>query len=321
MAIRFSISVLAITLMFFAFSAHAEINSSDIVLDISPNYPAPNQSVTATLTSFVTDINKAYISWSVNGKEALSGVGKKTFSFSAGGVNTTSTLEANIQTFNGPSVVKRAGLAPAGLDLLWQAPDSYAPPFYKGKIFAGTEGTFKVVAMPNLATNSANLTYVWTKDNNGAPDSSGWGKNYFIFKNNYLEKDNTVGVAISDVSGNTNATGTITLQTVPPTILFYKKDPTLGIKYEQAIENGSNINKNGETLVAEPYFFSTKNINSTDLTFDWSINGQTISTPSPKNILSIKPSGGKAGQAFIKVGINNARTLFQNLEKQINVSF
>ena len=74
-------------------------------------------------------------------------------------------------------------------------------------------------------------------------------------------------------------------------------------------------------MVVEPYFFSPKNINASELTFDWSLNGEKIQTPSPKNILSIKPEAGQSGSATIKIDINNINTLFQSLSKQISVSF
>ena len=159
------------------------------------------------------------------------------------------------------------------------------------------------------------------KDDKVQSNSSGWGKSSFIFQNSYLDRDNTVEVAVSDIFGNTNASGRITLNTTNPKILFYKNDPRLGIKWETALSNGFMINKDGEILVVEPYFFSPKNINASELTFDWSLNREKISTPSPKNILSIKPEAGQSGSATIKIDINNINTLFQSLSKQIQVSF
>lgn len=323
MKIRVLILVFALS---FAFFAQAQVRSTDITLEISPQYPMPNQSVLATLGSYSTDLNKAQISWSKNGVLSSQAVGKKTFSFNMGPLGSSLAIEARIETPDGQSVVKTIVVSPAEVDMLYEAYDVYTPPFYRGRALVPTEGTFKVVAMPNLMTafgkaSAANLSYNWTMDNNPEPDSSGWGKNYLLVKNSYLDRSNDVEVTASDALGSTNATGSISLKTDNPKIIFYRYDPAFGVKYEQAIADGFVISQAGETLVAEPYFFSPKNINSPDLSINWSLNGENIETPSPKNILSIKPDAGQSGVAIIKVAVNNTKTLFQSLEKQINVAF
>jgi hypothetical protein len=166
-----------------------------------------------------------------------------------------------------------------------------------------------------------NLSYTWKADGKIQSNSSGWGKNYFILQNSYLDKDNTAEVKISDILGSKNASGRITLNTINPKILFYENDPAFGTKWEKALNNGFSVDSKGMTIVVEPYFFSPKNINSSELTFDWSINGSKTETPNPKNILSIKPEEGQTGSATIKININNISTLFQSMKKELNVSF
>lgn len=323
---KVSISIIAVLFALFAFTAHAQVRDTDISLDISPQYPAPDQSVTATLSSFSTDLDKANISWSLNGQEKSVDVGKKSLSFEMGTVGQSTTIQARIDTVDGQSLIKNIVVTPAEVDMLWQGDDAYTPPFYKGKTLVPEEGTFKVVAMPNLVTSYGrvdpeNLSYAWIQDENNQPDASGWGKNYFTFKNSYLDKDNVVTVTASDISGTTSAQGTITLNTVSPEILFYRNDPKLGTDYSTTIADGYNLNNNGETFVVEPYFFEPKDITSPDLSFNWSINDTDTDTPTPKNILSIKPNPGQSGTAKIAVTITNTATLFQTLEKDITVNF
>ena len=38
--------------------------------------------------------------------------------------------------------------------LLWQANDSYVPPFYKGKALPGADTKIKIVAMPEIRSGS-----------------------------------------------------------------------------------------------------------------------------------------------------------------------
>ncbi|MCX6751262.1 MAG: hypothetical protein NT161_00630 [Candidatus Nomurabacteria bacterium] len=323
---KYTILILILIVAFAGFFAHAQVRDTDIVLSISPQYPNPNQNVNATLSSHTINLDKANISWSVNDQEKSVGVGKKSFSFTMGAIGSPTTLSATIDTIDGQSISKTTTITPAGVDMLWEAYDAYVPPFYKGKALAPSQGQFKVVAVPNLVNQSGkvnmnNLSYSWTKDDNVQSNSSGWGKSSFIFQNSYLDRDNTVEVKVSDISGGTNASGRITLNTTTPKILFYENNPQLGVKWETALSNGFLVNTNGTTVNVEPYFFSPKDISSSELTFDWSLNGEKISTPSPKNILSIKPEAGQSGSATIKIDINNVNTLFQSLSKQLNVQF
>lgn len=323
--IKKSIIIAIIFFGTFCGTVYAQIQDTDIILNINPVYPTPNQSVKATLSSYAANLDKANISWSINGKEMLTGIGKKTFSFTMGDID-SSFLEARINTLDGGNVLKTITLTPTEIDMLWEAPDSYTPPFYRGKALVPSQGTFKVVAIPNLMTssgksNASNLSYTWTKDDNGQPNASGWGKSYFTFKNSYLDVNNIVEVAVSDITGSANTSGKITLQTTKPKIIFYRKDLSLGTQWEKSLNNGISITKKGEVLVVEPYFFAPKNISSSDLIFNWFFNGKKTQTPDPKNILSIKPEGNQSGRAKIKVSINNAQTLFQKLEKEIEINF
>ena len=306
--------------LFFAFSAYAQVQGADIVLDINPKYPKTNEEVKASVATFSTDLNKAKISWKLNGQLSIEAVGKKDFSFTTASTGLQTVLEVEIQTSDGSFINKKMIITPSDIDMLWEAPDSYTPLFYKGKALNTSEGTLKVVALAN-SRDSAGLSYNWRLDDTNKPDSSGYKKNYYTFKNSFLDKENTVEVTTSNLAGNNNAQGKITIKPVKPKIVFYQKDPNLGIRYEKAIDNNFTINPNGEIFVAEPYFFSPKNINSSDLEFKWSLGNSEIDTPSPKNELGIRPEQGQTGQSSVKLAISNIKKMFLNAEKQIQVSF
>ncbi|MDO8658965.1 MAG: hypothetical protein Q7K54_00015 [Candidatus Parcubacteria bacterium] len=323
---RYLILILILSATFFGSSVSAQVRSTDIVLSLSPEFPNPNQNVTATIASFSTNLDKAYVSWSVNNEESSSGIGKKVFLFTTKDSNSPLSITANINTIDGQSIQKTITITPTDVDMLWEASDSYVPPFYKGKALVGSQGIFKIVAMPNLISqgqqvNMNNLSYVWTKDGDIQPNASGWGKSAFTLQNSYLDKVNEVKVTISDIAGSTTTSGTTQLFTSNPKIVFYENDFLLGTKWEKALTNGFQISPNGSTLVAEPYFFSPQNISSSNLTLEWSLNREEIKTPNPKNSLSVKPDAGQKGSALIKVVVNNIRTLFQSAEKEINVQF
>jgi hypothetical protein len=120
--------------------ALAQVQNSDVTISITPSSPSANQAVKATVKSYITDLDKAYISWSLNDEIKARGVGKTEFSFTLGNLDTTTLISAEIGLTNGKTLNKSLTIAGTSVDLLWEAVDSYSPPFYKGKTLVGREG-------------------------------------------------------------------------------------------------------------------------------------------------------------------------------------
>lgn len=309
----------ALICMFFAFSANAQIKSDDISLTINPKQPNPNETVFATLASYSIDLNKTLISWSLDGQTVFQGVGQKTFSFKTSDSGIQTVINAKIDMTDGSSVNKQQIINPATIDVLWEAVDSYVPPFYKGKALIPSEGAVKVVALLN-SDRSASSSYSWKLDGKSKVDSSGYGKSAYVFKKSYLDKINKIEVSASSLMGDAFGTGKIEIENANPKILFYKKDPYLGTIWSETLKNSFTINPAGEILVVEPYFVSPKNLSSSDLKLDWEIAGSVISTPNIKNELSIKPES-KNGTSTIKVTVENIKSMFLKASEKINVNF
>ena len=300
-----------------AFTAHAQLQNGDVDLILSPEYPGTNTNVTATISTYTTDLNTAKISWLLDGNLSLEGVGKKSFSFTTGSAGTSKTLEVQIETANSNVIDKQIVITPTDVDMLWEAYDAYVPPFYKGKKLGAEEGTYKVVALPST-TSGPGFSYDWKLDDENKQDSSGYEKNSYIFKKSFLDKDNTAEVEISDLLGKSIGSGTITVGVNNPKILFYEKDPLLGTRWEKSLSDDFMIGQDGTTIVAEPYFFS-QDPKLSNLTFSWYLND--TQTDNQENFLSIKPTADQSGSSKIKVVINNVKTLFQSMEKELNVNF
>ncbi len=315
-----SIIFFVLAIAFFALKVNAQIQSADISLNINPEFPKANENVTASVETYSTDLNNARITWTLDGQTVLEGMGKKTYSFTLGLSGSQSILEVHIETLDGSSIDKSISISPSSVDMLWMAYNTYVPPFYKGKALAPLEGSVKIVAMPSTQ-NLAGLNYKWKEDGKSNQSLSGYEKNYFIYRNTYLENSNDIEVSISDIFGNNVGLGKTLINYGSPKVIFYQKDPILGTRWENALTNGFSINTNGDTIVAEPYFFSNKDLNSSTSEIKWSLNGTKTATPSPKNILSIKPESGTSGSTAIKVIINNNKTWFQSVEKTLNVNF
>ena len=169
---------------------------SGILVDVVPSNPAPRENTNITLKSYENNLDSVLITWSVDGKKISSGIGKKAFSVNAPGAGSEISVTATISLPEG-AIETKIIIKPVVMVLLWQANDSYVPPFYKGKALPAPDSEVKVVAMPEVKNGSSNvppqnMVYRWKKDYTNNVDGSGYGKNFFLFTNDYLENSNNI---------------------------------------------------------------------------------------------------------------------------------
>jgi hypothetical protein len=299
------------------------LQDSDINVSTIPENPEPYQDVSITITSYATDLNKAIIEWKSGGNVLLSGYGKTSYSFKALGPNTSTTFSVAITTADGADqITKQIVINPSEVEILWEGVDSYAPPFYRGKSFISAEGLIRAVAIPNTEAISGkgNITYTWKNNNKTVLDASGYNKNSYVFENNELNSAEKVTVVASSINGQYNATSTIAIPIVSPKIIFYKKSPTEGILYNQALTDDAfmSASENEMTIVAEPYFVAWSG-KEDKFTYKWQINGEDIETPSKQTELTIEPTS-RGGYANINFIMENLNTLFQKASGEFKLN-
>lgn len=312
--------IFLLLLFLFPFGAEA-VSPSSISVDVSPENPAPNEEVTITLSSYAANLDSVPISWQVDGKAATAGVGKKSFTAQAPGAGQERRISATVALPDG-AIEKVVVLRPAVMALLWQANDSYAPPFYKGKALPTPDSEVKVVALPEVkGVSPKNLVYDWKQDYTNNQGASGYGKNFYIYTNDYLEDVNNVSVTAATTDQKYSAGANLNINTYQPKILFYKNDPVLGTLWEEALPNGHRI-ADEEILLAAPYYISPKDIRIPSLVWDWSINGTYVGVSGlAKNILPLKVEPGVSGTSQVKLEISNKYKLFMSANREISVEF
>lgn len=327
---RFFIPAILMAVLFCpTISVHAQvssaINQNDITVKVNPQIPGPNEDTTITLSSFIINLDKSDVQWIVDGKSVRSGTGDKSFMVTTGGVGSTITVVAIIKTPNTPTITKQVILRPAEIDILWEAIDSYVPPFYRGKTMPASESRIKVAAIPNMknatggALKSTDLVYTWKRNFSTIQANSGFAKNSFTFTNSYLNPKEDISVIVSGVSNNTTADASITITPVAPKILFYEQSPLYGTRYQTALTQAFTMNTNETGLVAEPYYFSSKNISNPDLTYAWTVNNSKVTSPYPKNILPVQ-KGTTGGSAKVNLSIESMSKLFQTASRTLYVN-
>ncbi len=298
------------------------LQQSDVEVETIPQNPEPYQDVTINLTSYATDLNKAMIKWQSGSKTILSGYGKTSYSFNTFGPNTTTLFTIIITPANSLiNIVKKVLISPSEVDVLWEAVNSYTPPFYKGKSFVSREGTIKVVAIPNtndIKQGKGKIAYTWNLDDKAVQSASGYNKNSYTFQNNILNKEENIKVTASSVDGTYNATKRITIPMISPRIIFYKKSPTDGILYNKALTDGYFMTEDEMTIVADPYFLAFDK-DTNDFTYLWKINDKIIDTPFKKTEITIRPTS-RGGYAIISLTMENLKTLFQEVSGQLKLN-
>ncbi|MFA5838712.1 MAG: hypothetical protein WC849_02135 [Candidatus Paceibacterota bacterium] len=299
----------------------AEFSLTDIKTNIivSPQNPASNQNISLTLDS-PADLNRAEITWSLDNKIVLKGVGEKVLRFKTGFVGNNNKIGVVIKTQDGNIIYKDIEIRPSDIDMLWEA-YTYTPPFYKGKALDSVNSIIKIVAIPHLINSdgfrisSQNLIYEWKIKDEVYEDLSGLGKNTYVFQTDIIPSKETIEVSVSSVDSLSSASGQITLISSEPKIVVYENNPLLGILFNTTFKNTFLYN-NEIMLSAYPFFFSTRN--SAGVDYSWRVNEKVVNSKDDSMVF-IKPA--ESGSSKISIEINGVQSPFQKSELGFYLSF
>ena len=311
-------------LVIFGTTAYAA-SSSNILVYITPSNPAPHENTVITLSSYAYNLDTVSIKWSMTGKTVSSGIGKKSFSLEAPAAGSETNVIATLSLLDGEMETKIT-IRPSVMVLLWQANDSYVPPFYRGKALPTPDSEVKIVAIPEIRTSSGlvdskNMTYAWKKDYTNNVDGSGYGKNSFLFINDYLENSNNISVVASTVDQKYSSAANVNIGMVQPKILFYKNDNDLGTIWHNTLIDSYKIQES-EIVEAVPYFISPKTIQHPALVWNWFINDNRVNLTSfKKNLMPLQVEAGTHGTSKLRLEIENRDKIFQTTNKEINIEF
>lgn len=325
--IRRALALLFAILMAFsaAPAALAQTADSAISVSVSPEHPAPYDNVTITLSSFSMDLSSARVLWKKDGAGVLSGIGKTEYTFTARASGQPTAISVTITTLGGGPVNKSITITPSGVDILWQAADSYVPPFYRGKALPASEASIRFVAMPDMRTAAGvlaspkDLEYTWSYNHDLDQNASGFGKNSFTISSSYLNAREHIDLTASTQGGASSAENALDITTGSPKIVWYATSPLYGPVFEHSIGNNYSVSGSEAVVLAAPYFFSPKDFVSPNLSYKWKLNGAPIDTPSTINSLYLHRDTNSSGDASIDLSITNVVTLFQEATSRLSL--
>ncbi len=304
---------------FLAFGQTAD----NLVLSISPENPDPETLVTATVSTFSFDLERSRISWRLNGRLINEGTGIKSFNFQTGKSGSKTIISAIVTPPGGVKIEKSLTIQPVDGDILFQAINSYKPPFYRGRTLPTKESEIRTVVIPNgtiggQILKASDFVYTWKKNSALASDASGFGKNSFTFKNRLIDDTENIQVDMSEMKNRLRLTEEISIPLAEPRIVFYEKDPALGVNYTRALAGNFPLTKDETIIAAAPLFFSLNGAGN-NLKYKWFFNDELIPGQTAPELAIRKPAG--RGQTKVSVEIEKPQTLFQKADASIILSY
>lgn len=296
-------------------------------IDISPEVPHPGEKVTITVSAYGgIDVNSSIINWIVDGKSALNGVGKKSFSFYPTGNGKVTNVEMHVKPQYGPEVVRSFKFNPSEVDILWQA-DTYTAPFYKGKALYTPQADVQFVAMPNITKKNGtkiqpqNTVYKWELNYTADAENSGYAVNYYNFTGSILAKPTHVRVTAYDPLDNSSTgVGSLDIENIQPILLMYEIHPTFGPLFNTAAVGSFSFNQDDIELGAYPYFYST--VNKKDVSYEWSINSIKLSNVAEhQDFLVLQKLKQEAGRSTVAVSASNGDKVLQQAKTSLDLTY
>lgn len=316
--------------LFFVFSANAagvgDFSKGSFNVKLTPETPAPSQEVTAEVISNAINANSVPITWILNGKTTLQGIGKKTFTFTTSKAGVLTSLRVEVTTGEFGVVSKDIEIQPSDVDILWET-DTYTPPFYRGKALPSSQSFIKMIGIPHFGlqgreVDSSDLIYRWKKTYVPNPNDAGRGKNVYIFRGGYTFNDDIIETTVSTADGSISFGIKTKVPIREPKVILYEDKPTEGVRYENALMKSLVMRNKEVVLRAEPFFFSVKDADHNDAIFTWSIDGKKYdSSLGKKSEFTLRKPGSGSGSVGVSVKIENRERDFQTASKNILLSY
>lgn len=313
----------------FAF-AHAQSIpgiSNPLTITVLPEAPRADEPVAIGVQSFSFDIQRSLVTWSVDGKEVSSGVGQTEFALSAGPLGTTKIVTIAVTVPNMGTFSDIVVIRPADVALVWEA-DTYTPPFYRGKALHSYNGSFKVVAIPELYSTTrtrldpAGLIYTWRKNGEIQPQASGYGKSTFTTsQTSYLREGESISVEVSAPNDSLVATANILVIPTVPRLVFYEDSPLYGVIYEKALTGRVALKNEEITVSAEPFFFSVPSALSGILSYDWKLNNEALTDLSGQRAITLRKTTGATGSAVLSLTSQSSAKVLQGGRSALTIVY
>ncbi len=268
--------------------------STPLVVDVSPQYPAPFQSITINPSSTLFDLGASIITVSINGTSYYKGTGSTPIQARVGGPGTATTVLVTA-TVGGASYKKSITIRPASVALVVE-PISTTHPFYAGTGLVSPEGHVRLVAIPDLRSSAgkpldpATLIYTWKLGDQILESASGIGQSVLDATAPERYRDAPVSVTVTNADSSLIAQAQTTISPVDPIVHMYRDDPLLGPLFDTALSDIIAMTTDEDTYRGVGYYFSQTPA------VTWTVNGNNSGSDSD---ITVRSAGSGAGSAIV----------------------
>ena len=293
-----------------------------VSVNFSNSTPDPLEVVSVNVVSYTTNLNKADISWSINGAVKKREVGATKFTFQVGEAGSKTTLDIYMVKQDGSTISKKYEFMPSEVDLFYEA-ETITPETYPGKALFSNQSPVKIIAEPRLLDSNGkliskeNLVYNWKINDFARSDLSGYGKDFFRYSGSLITRPLKVSVTVSATNSKAVAQKTIILDPTETSVLIYEKNPVLGVMYEKAINSDFSLNREEVEFQIEELFFSKDSLTK----INWFLNGKKLSSSSNMKSVIFRNEDKTEGKANISVRTENTTRILQGGDSSFGLIF
>ena len=284
-------------------------------ISIVPEHPKPYETVAVTPRSSLLDLFSSKVTISANGQKVEEGSGQVTGYVRAGAPGEKTTIAVSVVS-GGTTYSKTIVIRPASVALVVE-PTSTTHPFYTGGSLVASEGTVRLIAIPDfqsspgVSVKNEQLTYTWRLGQQVLQTVSGVGKSSVTATAPVRYRDATLSVTVTTADSTMVAYASTTIAPTDPLIKIYANDPLLGPLFDRALPGTLAMASTEQTFRMVPYFFASTP------SMSWSVNGNAGGV---ERDVTVRATGNGQGSAVIEASAKLSTT-FQNAKNSLSVSF
>ncbi len=320
-----SFFVLLATILFFigttaVASAQIGIPGGETILTTNPETPQALRPFVARVEAYAYDINRATITWSIDGTPVSEYAGQQEISLTAPTLGTPLQISVRVVEQSGLAHTVSRTIIPSAIDIIVES-ETQIPNFYRGRSLPSPGGTIRLIAFPSIYTSNGavartqNLIYTWKI--NSQVVKSGVGMNVLTTT---MPRSDTPLVELTAETSDGLARHTGYLQITPrePRIIFYEENPLHGLS-RNALPSDITLLSEEISVRAEPYFMSKSIFENAQ--YGWNINGVPAENlnDDPQTI-TLRRSG-STGSTQIDFSIRNLKSLLQSATSRFTIHF
>lgn len=292
-------------------------------ITLSPSYPLPGDTVTATVHNHQVYKPTARVTWVHDGKVVQEEVGVFSYEFTAGKIGTMINLSVSIAPKEGSALRANLRQEIGSVRIVWEG-KTYTPPFYRGRALASSGSEIVLQALPLLSDGKGgykkakDIVFSWRINGETNPSRVGIGLESIIIPRQDGLGSTRVSVQVGESSRKDPlAMGSVLVPSTQPQVYFYTHDAVMGIN-AHPIGNRTELKGASATIYAEPFYTSVLSRTSEWLRYEWTIGNQELISPGS---IILQPEGSGSGTTPLELVLTNTEIWQQRMQAETMVQF